>query len=936
MPFKFHFLFFYLIFTLSLVPIGSFAQYSPYFENYSLSEYNAGNRNWDVSEAENGKLYVANNNGLLEYDGLKWSFYELPNKTIIRSVLAYKDRIYTGSFEEFGFWKTDSKGDFIYTSISNTIKSQISPNEDFWKIVPFKDAIIFRSFETIYIYKDGKPITIIKPPKPITSCDVVDNKLFVSTLTNGIFNLENDTLIPIINENTLINTRVVSISESNGALFITTQLNGCFVYKNNVLSPWNSEISTLIKQHQLNKFARLENGNMVFGTIKNGVYVTSNLGDVIFHINKENGLINNTVLGQLVDSNQKLWLGLDNGIAKIDLNSHLTFYNDISGKLGAVYDVIQHRGTIYIGSNTGLFYLDNQGQLQFIDGSQGQVWDLKEINGQLFCGHNSGTYLIENNTLIQISSQTGGWVIKKVPEQSNIYIQGTYAGLVRFKKENGTWNANHLGSTTLDPIRFLVFEDNYNAWVAHAYRGLYKIEFSPNYSSIVSVKSYENKGLLSNYNVRVYNIKNNICFKTNYGWEKYEPLMDSIVPFKLLNQDLGEDAYIISDESFDQLVIKDKNNVISFKSFNDKDTHLALTSNFFKNRLIVGFERVSKINDTIYALNLNDGFMLIDEKNYSESYELHKPTIERVEIEKKPINLINSDLIEFPYKQGISISLSSAKSDNHFFEYAIQNADSINWRRIDKEKLELPNLNSGNYTLLFRTSNNFGITSEITHQKIHILPPWYKNRYGFALYTFLLLAMLSIFYVLHKRKIIKEQKLLQIKLRKEQREMLREKTLENERKIVELKNEALKNEVKLKSKQLANTAMALVKKNETLTELKNELLQHKEGFNNYYSYKKLLKKVDGSIAHKDEWKIFEHNFNQVHEEFFNQLKNQHSNLTHKDLKICAYIKMNLASKEIAPLLNISIRGVETSRYRLKRKLNLENDNSLVSFLQNFK
>ena len=159
-------------------------------------------------------------------------------------------------------------------------------------------------------------------------------------------------------------------------------------------------------------------------------------------------------------------------------------------------------------------------------------------------------------------------------------------------------------------------------------------------------------------------------------------------------------------------------------------------------------------------------------------------------------------------------------------------------------------------------------------------------------------------------------------------------TLENDRKIIELKNEALKNEIKLKSKQLANSAMALVKKNETLMELKNELVQHKSGFDNYYSYKNLLKKVDNSIAHKDEWKIFEHNFNQVHEEFFSQLKKQFPDLTPKDLKLCAYIKMNLSTKEIAPLLNISIRGVETHRYRLKSKLNLNNGNSLGSYLRN--
>ncbi|MGJ8734871.1 MAG: helix-turn-helix and ligand-binding sensor domain-containing protein, partial [Cellulophaga sp.] len=110
----------FILLCLSLLPQVITAQYTPYFKNYVLSEYNAGNQNWGVSRAENGKLYVANNNGLLEYDGLKWDFKELPNKTTIRSVLAYKDRIYTGSYEEFGYWTKDSKGELVYFSLSNT------------------------------------------------------------------------------------------------------------------------------------------------------------------------------------------------------------------------------------------------------------------------------------------------------------------------------------------------------------------------------------------------------------------------------------------------------------------------------------------------------------------------------------------------------------------------------------------------------------------------------------------------------------------------------------------------------------------------------------------------------------------------------------------------------------------------------------------------
>lgn len=927
------------LFSVVLLLIGllitsqSIAQYSPYFENYALSEYNAGNQNWGISKGEDGKIYAANNNGLLVFDGIKWNLHQLPNKTTIRSVLAHKDKIYTGSYQEFGYWKKNSKGALIYHSLSYLVDSKEFLNEEFWQIISYKDAIVFRSFWDIYIYRDDK-ITLVEPNSTILSCDIINDIIYISSLKDGIFTLEGNTLKPYYFDEYLVDTKVVSINDYQGKMMVFTSLKGCFLFDNGKLKPWNIEVNSLIKEHQLNSFSMLKNGNMVFGTIKNGIYVTDKFGNVIYHVSKENGLMNNTILDQYVTDDEELWLGLDNGIASVNLNSPLSFYNDVTGKLGTVYDVISHKGTIYIGSNTGLYYIDKAHHLQFIEGSQGQVWELKEVNGQLICGHNEGTYIVENNTITAISNHTGGWVMKKAPEQNNSYLQGTYSGIVRFQKTNSNWNTKHLGEPRI-PIRFLVFEDANTAWIAHAYKGLYRITFDKNHDTIISVKNYDDKGLKSDYNGRVYKLKSDICFKTNDGWQKYEPLLDSIVPFEFLNDSFGKNAYVISEDDSDVLALKNKD-YIEFRSFSNPNFKVSLSNKFFENRLIVGHERISKINDSIFALNLNDGFMLINRKNNADAKQLVAPTIEKIEIANTLIEFDSSKAIEFPINNSISFVVTSPKSNNHYLEYSISNRDSISWYKIEKDKLELLNLKDGDYTILFKASDNFGNTSEVTSIKIKVLPPWYKDTLGFILYVLIVMGVAFVFYLLHKRKIYREQRLLQLKLKKEQREALKEKAIENEKKLVELKNESLKNEVKLKSKQLANTAMALVKKNEALQELKKELMIHKSGFDNHFSFKKLLNKIDSSISQKDEWKVFEYNFNQVHEEFFNQLKSEFPELTHKDLKICAYIKMNLTTKEIAPLLNISSRGVETHRYRLKRKLNLENDNSLTTFLRNYK
>ncbi|MDP3314103.1 LuxR C-terminal-related transcriptional regulator [Lutibacter sp.] len=912
--------------------IGVQAQFSHYFQNYALSDYKAGNQNWDVSKADDGKLYVANNDGLLEFDGLNWNFWGMPNKTTIRSVLAHKDKIFVGSYEEFGYFIRDEKGILNYSSLVDLIVEKEKNNdEEFWQTIVFKDAIVFRSFSSIHIYNKNK-LKSYYLPSIIMSCDIVENRLFVSTLSNGIFVFNGSNFEPFFDSEVLRNSKIVSIlALDNYQLLINTELKGSFIVENNRIFPWETAINPILKKHQLNRFSRFGADKFVFGTIKDGVYISNKKGEILFHINRQSGILNNTVLGQLVTKENELWLGLDNGIAFIDLKTPNYFYNDVSGRLGAVYDIINFKNRIYIGSNTGLYVLDNERNLQFIENSQGQVWDLNEINGELFCGHNNGTYLVKNNKLELISTFTGGWVIKKIPEQENSFIQGTYTGLVSFKKISNKWEIQHLGKTTI-PARFLVFEDKQTAWIAHVNKGVYRVKFDANYTKIIEMKNYLDKGLYSDFSVKIYKIKNNITFKTLKGWQKYEALLDSIVPHNLLSENFPDNSYIISEDNVSKAALITENAIL-FNTILNPEGGFSIGNKYFKKRLVTGFEKISKLNDSSFALSLQDGFMIISPQFHSNLNQLRKPVIERIYLNNE---LHSTTLLSFkiPYKNNsIKLMVSSAFSKDHSFEYTLSNSSrQTNWIEAKKGVVELSKLSNGSYNLLIRSINN-DAKSEILAIEIEVLAPWYKNTIGFVIYAFLILLVGLMMYLTHKRKMRKVQDFLRVKFEEEQSKMLEIKKRESEKEIINLKTETLKNEVKLKSKQLANTAMALVKKNEILQNLKDELVTNKDNFNNQYSFKKLIKQINNSIEHEDQWEIFEYNFNQVHEEFFKHLTSSFPSLTHKDLKICAYLKMNLSTKEIAPLLNISTRGIETHRYRLKLKLGLEKQDSLRGFLQ---
>ena len=122
--------------------------------------------------------------------------------------------------------------------------------------------------------------------------------------------------------------------------------------------------------------------------------------------------------------------------------------------------------------------------------------------------------------------------------------------------------------------------------------------------------------------------------------------------------------------------------------------------------------------------------------------------------------------------------------------------------------------------------------------------------------------------------------------------------------------------------------MSLIKKNEFLGNIKDELKKN----NSDNSLKDIIKIIDKNINNTNDWKLFEEAFNNADKDFLKKVKSKHPSLTPKDLKLCAFLRLNLSSKEIAPLLNISVRSVEVKRYRLRKKMDLLHDTGLTNYI----
>jgi len=162
--------------------------------------------------------------------------------------------------------------------------------------------------------------------------------------------------------------------------------------------------------------------------------------------------------------------------------------------------------------------------------------------------------------------------------------------------------------------------------------------------------------------------------------------------------------------------------------------------------------------------------------------------------------------------------------------------------------------------------------------------------------------------------------------------------LESEQKLLILREENLSLEIKKKNTELASSTLNNIKKNELLTNLIEDIKEiDKDVLNSslHPPIKKVIKKINSHLVDKDDWLTFELHFRNAHADFFDKLRDKHADLSSIENKLCAYLKLNLSSKEIASLLTISIKSVEQGRWRLRKKLDLPKDSSLVNYIQSF-
>jgi AraC family transcriptional regulator, chitin signaling transcriptional activator len=907
------------------------AQELPPVINFNSNFYAGGNQNWMVSQASNDNIYVANSAGLLEYNGAEWKLYPVPNESVVRSVQVVDELIFTGAYKELGFWKRNEKGVLEYTSLVPQFPGELRDGQQFWHIENIGEIVIFHSFEGLYLYdiKLGKLSEFPVPEGVVTNLFETQGEIYYQVAQGGLFSIKNGKPEMTIPPESLGELELMKVFKVDNELILISRNAGFYKWNEDGLEQFQQKLSAQLRGKSIFSALPVEDRGMLLGTVEDGIFHVNADGEILHHFNQENGFLNNTVLRLFSDRNNNIWAALDNGLSVINLDSPLKIYQDLYGKLGSVYTSFQDSEFLYLGTNQGLYYRKNgEVEFNFIEGSNGQVWSLSFIDGNLFCGHNTGTFLVEGKQIKQIADRFGTWLILELKSHPGYHLQGHYNGLSLLKRNGNSFEELPMLEGFPHSSKFIVSEENGNVWVGNEHKGVFRLNLNDEMDGFSEIRNYpfeEVSGITSS----LFSFRDELYFATKEHIFKYLPEEDNFSN----ENDLA--AVLDSEKLISGKFVKEGGEELW--AFTAKSllniTPDPLSSKFKLNTLYLseeiqnitpGYENIGLLTDGSRLLGIANGYLKLEKPDYEQgNYRVRINSVYNAALDEEPQLLNLNEEEPFHYKTNNIIFNYSIPEFKKFLtpEYSHRLSGFTSqwspWSEIPTA--EFKNLPFGDYEFEVRARIGDKTGPSVSYG-FSIARPWYLSYTAIIVYLLLFAGLLYVVHKLYKRR---HQKLVE-----ESEKNLRMKNLEAEQEIVKLQNRELEQNMTNKNKELAVSTMSLIKKNEFLNIVKDRLKNSEQSS----EVRSVIKTIDKEISEEDNWKFFKKAFSNADKDFFKKMKSKHPELTSNDLKLCAYLRLNLSSKEIAPLLNISVKSVEIKRYRLRKKMDLPREVNLTDYI----
>lgn len=861
--------------------------FSPIVKNYSSSDYLAARQNWSVSQAPDGIVYVANGSALLSFDNHTWKRFPVPHGGLVRSVYCAPDgRIWCGTYRQFGYFEKEGNS-LRYTAVSGPVEA-LMEDEDIWNILqdPASGNMVFQSFSALYFW-DGKTLQRWADGAPLNllSCG---KKLFSQMIEGPLLCVSDGQAEPLIPKGGLDGAVVAVQPHPDGVLFFT-DAGGIWQYRDGKAVRVFAGVSAQLANKGVNRVIRTRDDCYVIGTIQDGLYVIDSGGKLLYRCNMDNHLQNSTVLGLHCDADNNIWVALDDGVSYLEHASGVYVWSSRISRVGMIYDYLPHgEGSAYVATNQGLWHCDGDEGLRKIPECPDQSWTLRKLGSTIICGNNRGLYEVRGNRAYLITNQgAGAFCFEEIDRQrdTTYYMEGTYFSPNLFYSVPGK-PLKELGM--IDNLRQMIRHTEYdhlgNIWCEHVKGGIVRLRLSSDKKRVDEMNVYKNLGPVTDSLFSVLKLASRVVFSNGRAFYTYEDLSGKIVPYDAMNEQLGmvrnvHQCVQVADDSY-WLV---------------SDTE-AVMIEARENR----FRVIRSVPFRLFGVSVEERASMRYDESTGDSYLLMNNLLARIrtkrylsQVRHTEKELLLTDLVAsdkdgrrkvLSVEQGTHIP-PRYNSLSFVFSYPVYNEFDTRFRyRLEglsdewvesgqRLTIDFPRLKSGSYTLHVQACSGDSVITG-TDYSFSINYPWYKQWWMMILYVLSACAITMVIRFHSERRRQHEQELA-------------------------LARQAAENIHQLDEKLTSLLTRDVVEDNEA-------------------------------------WGVFQSNFDLVHDHYFQHLKDAYPSLTSTDLRFCALLRLNMSTKEIANMMNLTIRGVESARFRLRKKFGISPDESLTDFIFKFK